>query len=92
MEQSTLLLCLVGSAVLIAVALLVTAIRVIPEYQRLVVFRLGRSIGARGPGVVILIPIVDRGVKVDLREQVRDIPHHTIINKGNESICVVLTN
>jgi regulator of protease activity HflC (stomatin/prohibitin superfamily) len=88
MEQSTLLLCLVGSAVLIAVALLVTAIRVIPEYQRLVVFRLGRSIGAKGPGVVILIPIVDRGVKVDLREQVRDIPHQTSITKDNASISV----
>ncbi len=88
MSQSTILLCLVGSAVLIAVALLVTAIRVIPEYQRLVVFRLGRSIGARGPGVVILIPIVDRGVKVDLREQVRDIPHQTSITKDNASISV----
>jgi regulator of protease activity HflC (stomatin/prohibitin superfamily) len=88
MSQSTILLCLVGSAVLIAVALLVTAIRVIPGYQRLVVFRLGRSIGARGPGVVILIPIVDRGVKVDLREQVRDIPHQTSITKDNASISV----
>ena len=88
MEQSTLLLCLIGSAVLIAMALLVTAIRVIPEYQRLVVFRLGRSIGAKGPGVVILIPIVDRGVRVDLREQVRDIPHQTSITKDNASISV----
>jgi regulator of protease activity HflC (stomatin/prohibitin superfamily) len=79
---------LVGAAVLIALALLVTAIRIIPEYQRLVVFRLGRSIGARGPGVVILIPIVDRGVKVDLREQVRDIPHQTSITKDNASISV----
>jgi len=88
MPDSTLLLCLVGGAILIAVALLVTAIRVIPEYQRLVVFRLGRSIGAKGPGVVILIPIVDRGVKVDLREQVRDIPHQTSITKDNASISV----
>jgi regulator of protease activity HflC (stomatin/prohibitin superfamily) len=88
MDSSTILLCLIGAAVLIALALLVTAIRVIPEYQRLVVFRLGRSIGARGPGVVILIPIVDRGVKVDLREQVRDIPHQTSITKDNASISV----
>jgi regulator of protease activity HflC (stomatin/prohibitin superfamily) len=69
-------------------ALLVTAIRVIPEYQRLVVFRLGRCVGARGPGVVILIPVVDRGIKVDLREQVRDIPHQTSITKDNASISV----
>jgi regulator of protease activity HflC (stomatin/prohibitin superfamily) len=88
MDSATILLCLVGAAILIAVALLVSAIRVIPEYQRLVVFRLGRSIGAKGPGVVILIPIVDRGVKVDLREQVRDIPHQTSITKDNASISV----
>lgn len=88
MNESTLLLCLVGSALLIALALLVTAIRVIPEYQRLVVFRLGRCVGARGPGVVFLIPVVDRGVKVDLREQVRDIPHQTSITKDNASISV----
>jgi regulator of protease activity HflC (stomatin/prohibitin superfamily) len=88
MNESTILLCLVGSALLIALALLVTAIRVIPEYQRLVVFRLGRCVGARGPGVVFLIPVVDRGVKVDLREQVRDIPHQTSITKDNASISV----
>lgn len=88
MTQSTVLLCLVGSAVLIALALLISAIRVIPEYQRLVVFRLGRCVGARGPGVVVLIPIVDRGVRVDLREQVREIPHQTSITKDNAAISV----
>jgi regulator of protease activity HflC (stomatin/prohibitin superfamily) len=88
MNESTVLLCLVGSALLIALALLVTAIKIIPEYQRLVVFRLGRCVGARGPGIVFLIPFVDRGVKVDLREQVRDIPHQTSITKDNASISV----
>ena len=88
MENSTFVLCLVGAAILIIVALLISAIRIIPEYQRLVVFRLGRALGARGPGVVILIPLVDRGVKVDLREQVRDIPHQTSITKDNASISV----
>ena len=58
MNESTVLLCLVGSALLIALALLVTAIRIIPEYQRLVVFRLGRCVGARGPGIVFLIPFI----------------------------------
>lgn len=88
MTESTILLCIVGAAILIALALLVTAIRIIPEYQRLVVFRLGRCIGAKGPGIVFLIPFVDRGVKVDLREQVRDIPHQTSITKDNASISV----
>jgi regulator of protease activity HflC (stomatin/prohibitin superfamily) len=87
-SQSQLLLCLVGAALLVGVALLVSAIKIVPEYQRLVVFRLGRCVGARGPGVVFLIPAVDRGVKVDLREQVRDIPHQTSITKDNASISV----
>jgi regulator of protease activity HflC (stomatin/prohibitin superfamily) len=53
-----------------------------------VVFRLGRCVGARGPGVVILIPIVDRGIRVDLREQVREIPHQTAITKDNAGISI----
>ena len=80
--------CLVGAAVLLILVLLASAIRVVPEYQRLVVFRLGRSIGAKGPGIVILIPIVDRAVKVDLREQVREIPHQTSITKDNAPISI----
>jgi regulator of protease activity HflC (stomatin/prohibitin superfamily) len=60
----------------------------VPEYQRLVVFRLGRSVGAKGPGIVFLIPFVDRGVKVDLREQVREIPHQTSITKDNAPISI----
>jgi regulator of protease activity HflC (stomatin/prohibitin superfamily) len=82
------LLCLVGVVVIIVLAALASAIRIIPEYQRLVVFRLGRSVGGRGPGLVILIPFIDRAVRVDLREQVREIPHQTSITKDNASISV----
>jgi len=85
---SSTVLCLIGAAVLLILVLLASAIRVVPEYQRLVVFRLGRSIGAKGPGIVILIPIVDRAVKVDLREQVREIPHQTSITKDNAPISI----
>jgi regulator of protease activity HflC (stomatin/prohibitin superfamily) len=60
----------------------------VPEYQRLVVFRLGRSIGPKGPGLTLLIPVIDRAVKVDLREQVRDIPHQTSITKDNAAIAI----
>ena len=81
-------LCLVGAIVVIVLAFLANAIRIVPEYQRLVVFRLGRCIGARGPGIVILIPIVDRAVRVDLREQVREIPHQTSITKDNAPISI----
>lgn len=81
-------LCLVGAVILFALVLISSAIRIVPEYQRLVVFRLGRSIGAKGPGVVFLIPVVDRAVRVDLREQVREIPHQTSITKDNAPISI----
>ncbi len=81
-------LCFVGVVVILGLALLATAIRVVPEYRRLVVFRLGRCVGAKGPGIVLLIPIVDRATMVDLREQVREIPHQTSITKDNASISV----
>lgn len=82
------LLCLVGGILLVGFIFLANAIRIIPEYQRLVVFRLGRSVGAKGPGIVLLIPIIDRGMKVDLREQVREVPHQTSITKDNAPISI----
>jgi regulator of protease activity HflC (stomatin/prohibitin superfamily) len=85
---TTTILCLVGAAVVFFVILLATAIRVVPEYQRLVVFRLGRCVGSKGPGIVLLVPIIDRGVSTDLREQVREIPHQTSITKDNAAISV----
>ena len=87
-SQSTIVLCLVGGAIVLAIILLASAIRVVPEYMRLVVFRLGRCIGSKGPGIVLLIPVVDRGVSVDLREQVREIPHQTSITKDNAPISI----
>jgi regulator of protease activity HflC (stomatin/prohibitin superfamily) len=88
LEGSLLIICIIGAVVLLGVIFLANAIRIIPEYQRLVVFRLGRCIGSKGPGLIILIPVIDRGVRVDLREQVRDIPHQTSITKDNASIAV----
>src|SRR5512137_2318461 len=86
--QLTIVLCLAGGAVVLAIILLAMAIRVVPEYMRLVIFRLGRCIGPKGPGLVFLIPIVDRGVSVDLREQVREVPHQTSITKDNAPISI----
>lgn len=88
MQNSTLIACLVGVVGLIALAFLASAIRIIQEYERLVVFRLGRCLGERGPGLVILIPFIERGVKVDLREQVREIPHQTSITLDNAPIAI----
>ena len=85
---STLILCLVGVVVLLLLMFVANAIKVVPEYQRLVVFRLGRSLGDRGPGLVLLIPFVDRAVRVDLREQVREIPQQTSITKDNAPISI----
>src|SRR5574341_1654246 len=82
------LLCLVGGVIIVALIFLVNAIRIVPEYQRLVVFRLGRSIGQKGPGLVLLIPVIDRAVRVDLREQVREVPHQTSITKDNAPISI----
>jgi regulator of protease activity HflC (stomatin/prohibitin superfamily) len=86
--SSTLILCLVGGLVLLIIIVLVNAIKIVPEYQRLVVFRLGRCIGDKGPGIVLLIPFIDRAVKADLREQVREIPHQTSITKDNAPISI----
>ncbi|MDP1714276.1 MAG: SPFH domain-containing protein [Anaerolineales bacterium] len=88
METFSLVTCLVGAIVVIGFIFLANAIRIVPEYQRLVVFRLGRCVGARGPGIVLLIPIVDRGVKADLREQVREIPQQTSITMDNAPISI----
>jgi len=81
-------LCLVGLVVIALFVFLSNAIKIVPEYQRLVVFRLGRCIGEKGPGLVLLIPFVDRAVKVDLREQIREIPHQTSITKDNAPISI----
>lgn len=70
------------------VFLLALAVRIVPEYQRLVVFRLGRVIGAKGPGLVLLIPIVDRGVRVDLRERFFDVPPQTTITADNAHLSI----
>lgn len=63
-------------------------IRVVREYERLVIFRLGRTIGARGPGLVILIPFIDSAQKVDLREQFMEVPQQTSITKDNAPISI----
>jgi regulator of protease activity HflC (stomatin/prohibitin superfamily) len=84
----TLALCGVGIVILFMMVLLMGAIRIVQEYERLVVFRLGRCVGQRGPGIVFLIPMIDRGVRVDLREQVREIPQQTSITKDNAPISI----
>jgi regulator of protease activity HflC (stomatin/prohibitin superfamily) len=80
----------VVGAILAVVFVIVIAsvVRIVPEYQRLVVLRLGRALGAKGPGLIILIPYVDRGIKVDLREIYFDVKPQAAITKDNAAISV----
>ncbi|HXX37716.1 MAG TPA: SPFH domain-containing protein [bacterium] len=73
---------------IILVLLYWSGIKIVREYQRLVVFRLGRSIGQKGPGIVYLIPVVDKAVWVDLREVFLEIPAQTCITKDNAPISI----
>lgn len=88
MPQLTGVFCLVGGVGLVGLFLLAAAVKVVQEYERIVVFRLGRSLGEKGPGLVLLIPFIDRGQKVDLREQVREIPRQTSITLDNAPIDI----
>lgn len=81
-------LCLVGIVILLLFVFISSALKIVPEYQRLVVFRLGRVLGAKGPGLILLIPWIDRAVRVDLREQVREIPAQTSITGDNAPISI----
>ncbi|KXK11521.1 MAG: SPFH domain-containing protein/band 7 family protein [Chloroflexi bacterium OLB14] len=83
------LLCIVGAVLIVGLIVVFNMIRIVPEYQRLVVFRLGRVLGKpQGPGLVFLIPGIDRPVRVDLREQVREVPQQTSITKDNAPINI----
>ncbi len=75
-------------AVLIVLFILASAIRILKEYERGVIFRLGRAIGVKGPGLILLIPIVDKMVKVSLRVVTFDVPPQDVITKDNVSVKV----
>jgi len=75
---------------IMAAVILAMSVRIVPEYRRLVVFRLGRSLGARGPGLIVLIPFVDRAQGVDLRELFFDVPPQTCITSDNASVSIDL--
>jgi regulator of protease activity HflC (stomatin/prohibitin superfamily) len=92
---TTTLLCGAAFIFVALVIFLMNAIRIVPEYQRLVVFWLGRVqpqgqrlIGGSGPGIVILVPGFHRAVKADLREQIREVPHQVSITKDNAPISI----
>ena len=72
----------------IAVVFLTSAIRILREYQRGVIFTLGRFTGVKGPGLIILVPFVQQMVKVDLRVVVHNVPPQDVISRDNVSVKV----
>jgi regulator of protease activity HflC (stomatin/prohibitin superfamily) len=77
-----------GVIVLVVIALLFSSIKVLPEYQRGVVLTLGRYTGTKGPGLVVLVPMVQRMTRVDLRVTVMDVPPQDVISRDNVSVRV----
>jgi len=79
---------IIGVVVLFLLIVFALSVKIVREYQRIVLFRLGRAIGLRGPGLVFVNPVTDRTSWVDLREQFLEIPHQTAITKDNASISI----
>ncbi len=74
--------------IIIALFILANAVRILREYERGIIFRLGRLMGAKGPGLILLIPIVDRMVKVSLRVVTMDVPSQDVITRDNVTVKV----
>jgi regulator of protease activity HflC (stomatin/prohibitin superfamily) len=79
---------IIGIVVLVVIIILSMAIKIVPEYERGVLFRLGRLVGQRGPGLFVIIPFVDRMVKADLRVITMDVPSQEVITKDNVTVRV----
>src|SRR3990170_2939024 len=78
----------IGVAVVLLVAILAASIRIVQEYERGVIFRLGRVMGAKGPGLFFIIPILDKMVKTNLQTVTYDVPPQDVITKDNVTVKV----
>ena len=78
----------IGVIALLVLILIPMMVKIVPEYERGVIFRLGRLIGAKGPGFFLIIPFVDRMVRVDLRVVTMDVPSQEVITKDNVTVRV----
>jgi len=83
--MSWIAIAIIAFAVLI---ILMMAVKIVTEYERGVIFRLGRLVGARGPGLFLIIPFIDRMVKVDLRVVTMDVPSQEVITRDNVTVRV----
>ena len=77
-----------GATMAILVAFMLSGLKILREYQRAVVFRLGRVVGARGPGIIYVIPGIEKAIRIDLRTITMDIPSQDVITKDNVSLKV----
>jgi regulator of protease activity HflC (stomatin/prohibitin superfamily) len=78
----------IGVIALVILILIPMAVKIVTEYERGVIFRLGRLVGARGPGLFLIIPFVDKMTKVDLRVVTMDVPPQEVITKDNVTVRV----
>ncbi|MFN2483970.1 MAG: SPFH domain-containing protein [Candidatus Limnocylindria bacterium] len=81
-------LAIIAIGLLVLLFLIVNTVHIVREYERLVVFTLGNLSGARGPGIVLLVPVIQQTVKVDLRERFLEVPQQTCITKDNAPINI----
>lgn len=81
-------LILIGVVVVFLLLVLISSVKVVQEYERGVVFRLGRLVGARGPGLILLIPFIERMHRLDLRTVTMDIPAQEVITRDNVTVRV----
>jgi regulator of protease activity HflC (stomatin/prohibitin superfamily) len=89
MDAGLLVGCFLLTVIIIGLGFVFSVLKIVPQYQRVVVFRFGSCIGQKGPGIVFLYPFgIDRAMTVDLREEVREVPHQTNITKDNASIGI----
>ncbi|NHJ40259.1 MAG: slipin family protein [Asgard group archaeon] len=82
---------LIGIAIIIIIFLIMllsASIKIMAEYQRIVIFRLGRLLGIKGPGLVFVVPIIDKIIKLDLRTRVIDVPKQRVITEDNVTVDV----
>ncbi len=74
--------------IIFLIMILASAIKIMAEYQRIVIFRLGRLLGIKGPGLVFVVPIIDSTIKLDLRTRVIDVPKQRVITQDNVTVDV----
>ena len=79
---------IIGVIVVVVLIIIPMTVKIVQEYERGVVFRLGRLVGAKGPGLFLIIPFIDRMMKVDLRVITMDVPSQEVITKDNVTVRV----